>query len=76
MENILIINLKASTLKQLRKRATDKGHPLEKEVSDFLDQALAEETRARQVDTERIRAMFQGRKFSDSAPLIREDRDR
>lgn len=76
MENILIKNLKASTLKQLRKRATEKGHPLEKEVSEILDQAVAEETRARQVDTESIRAMFKGRKFSDSAPLIREDRDR
>ena len=79
MAQILVRNLEAQVVKKLKERAREAGRSLQVEARFILEK----EANAPQVDMETARKLaeefrkkFKGRKFSDSADLIREDRDR
>jgi plasmid stability protein len=77
MGQVLVCGLDDAAIERLRKRADGHHRTLEAELREILDQA------SRQVDVatyrelaDRIRRRLEGRPQSDSADLIREDRDR
>ena len=79
MAQILVRNLDKSVVERLKKRAKENNRSLQAEVKTILEQTA----NSPQVDMEtaremieEIRSRFKGRKFPDSAELIREDRDR
>lgn len=77
MAQILIRGLTEDTVKRLKDRARRAGRSLQGEVKRLLER----EARTMSIDdaldrAEKIRRQFAGREFSDSAELIREDRDR
>ena len=78
MANLTIRNLDDHVVERLKKRAKDNGRSLEAELRELLKQAAnrksPEELRA---IADRIAAMTPaGVKQTDSAELLREDRDR
>ena len=75
MAQVLIRNLDDSTVTTLKRRAKQHGRSLAAEVRTILQSAVsASDDWALQV--ERVRALFDGRQFSDSSDLVREDRER
>ena len=75
MAQVLIRNLDDSMVDTLKQRAKQHGRSLSAEVRTILQNAVsAPDDCALQV--ERVRALFEGRQFSDSTDLIREDRER
>jgi antitoxin FitA len=76
---LIVRGLEQETYELLKENAKANGRSLESEVRQILRQAAHSPKRSRQ-ETEhalqRIHSMFAGRHFSDSAELIREDRDR
>jgi plasmid stability protein len=77
MPNLLVRDLDGTTLERLKARAKQHGRSLQGEVRAILEEAAATLTMKefREVAKSWHRH-FQGRQFSDSAELIREDRDR
>jgi len=76
MGSILVRGLDQKTIERLKERARRHGRSLQQEVKDLLERAAETPTmgEARRLsDTWRRR--LGGRSFSDSALLIREDRD-
>jgi hypothetical protein len=76
MAQLLIRDLDVETIERLKARAKLHRRSLQGEVKLILENeatAIRDDPRAL---AERIRAAFSGRMFSDSAALIREDRDR
>ena len=78
MAQVLVRNLKDKVVARLKKRAKTRGRSLQAEVKTILEEAAKEESADFWKEAERIRERLRrsGRKFSDSAELIREDRDR
>ena len=84
MAQILVRKLDKDVVERLKKRAKKQGRSLEAEARIVLEQAVKLDTEfparldmaAAAKLAARIRARFKGRTFSDSADLIREDRDR
>lgn len=76
MADLLIRNLEAETVNRLKRRARSHNRSLQGEVKLILEQEAAREEAAAWDLADRIRASFRGRAFSDSAALVREDRDR
>jgi plasmid stability protein len=77
MGQVLVRGLEDAVIERLKKRAESHHRSLEGELRAILDQA------SQQVDlatarelADRIRRKLEGRPHSDSADLIREDRDR
>jgi len=77
MAQILVRNLDEKTVGRLKRQAKRNGRSLQSEVKTIIEEAT------RQVDMEtarklmdEFRSRFKGRKFPNSADLIREDRDR
>lgn len=77
MPDVLVRGLAPAVVARLKAQAKRKGRSLQAEMKEIL------ETGARPPDESdipeairRVRAMFRGRRFSDSTPLIREDRER
>ncbi len=83
MAEILVRDLDDAVVEKLRKRAEEAGLSLEAEAKLVLEQSAdVLPSNPHQVDmatalklADEFRARFKGRKFSDSAELIREDRD-
>jgi antitoxin FitA len=77
MAQLLVRDLDAAVVDRLKQRATRHGRSLQKEVKAILEAAVGqcsiEDARAA---AERIHQKLAGKVFSDSADLIREDRDR
>ena len=77
MTNILIRDIGKATLKRLKARAAENGRSLQTEVKDILERSAQEmsfkELRRRADEFSR---RFEGRHFTDSVELIREDRER
>ena len=75
MAQILVRNLKESTVKKLKGRAKREGRSLQAEVKTILEgvpeepQFSMEEARKA---LDEFRARFKGRRFSDSVKLLRE----
>jgi plasmid stability protein len=78
MADLLISNLDSITIERLNALATIHGQTLESEVKNILQEA-ATDVKAdawAAVDRLRKRLAESGRHFSDSAEMIREDRER
>jgi antitoxin FitA len=76
MAQVLVRELEDEVVERLKQRARRSGRSLEAELRLILQQAAVEWSPDVMAEVERIRARFAGRTFSDSAELIREDRDR
>ena len=78
MANLTIRNVDDSVVERLKDKATQRGRSLEAELREVLKQAANQRTRAEMLAAaDRIAAMTpKGVKQTDSADLIREDRDR
>jgi plasmid stability protein len=76
MADILVRDLAPQTVERLKNRARQHGRSLQSEVKIILEEAgTFSMEEARQV-AEQWRQRLAGRVHSDSAALIREDRDR
>jgi plasmid stability protein len=76
MAQLIVRNLDDAVVERLKARARDNDRSLEAEVRHILEQsAKVDLAQARQIALN-IRERLKGRKFSDVAELIREDRDR
>ena len=77
MTQMLVRDLPPEVVERLKERARSNGRSLQKEVVAILEGAAETYTmgEAREI-TSRWQERFVGRKLSDSAGLIREDRDR
>lgn len=77
MAQVVIEEIEPEVLARLQKFAALNGCRLEDEVKRILrDATLPDVPIARLTpEIERVRAMFQDRVYSDSAELLREDRD-
>lgn len=78
MANLTIRNLEDHVVERLKKKAAQRGRSLEAELREILRQAANRKTREELLAAaDRIAAMTpKGIKQTDSAELIREDRDR
>ena len=76
MAQLLIRDLDVETIERLKRRAKLHRRSLQGEVRLILEKEAEASRDDPWALAERIRAAFGGRRFSDSADLIREDRDR
>lgn len=76
MAQVLVRNLDEQVVKRLKARAQEKGHSLQAEVKEILEQATVLDMVAARKLVDTIRERFKGRQFDDSAKIIRRDRDR
>ncbi|HZS84763.1 MAG TPA: hypothetical protein VFA50_17940 [Stellaceae bacterium] len=76
MTDLLIRDLGAELIERLKLRAKNHGRSLQAEVKAILQNNVPLSMAEARAQVERIRAEFTGKKFSDSAELIREDRER
>jgi plasmid stability protein len=77
MAQILIRGLPESLVKRLKERAKRNGRSLSGEVRMILAESSRPDGKQDALAVlDRWRERFKGRTFSDSAELIREDRDR
>jgi len=77
MPNILVRDVDKTTIRKLKARAAENGRSLQSELKDILERSAAETTNSelykRAVE---LSKRFDGRGFTDSVELIREDRKR
>jgi plasmid stability protein len=77
MAQVLVRRLDNKVVLRLKKRAKDHGRSLQSEMKTILEEAVPDyEAAWRRIEGFRKRLRKSGRKFSDSADLIRENRDR
>ena len=76
MGQILVRDLNDDVIERLKDRARNDGRSLQSEVKIILEQAARADVQAARKLANDIRKRFKGRKLTDSADLIREDRDR
>ena len=78
MAQVLVRNLTEKVVRQLKRRAEQRGRSLQAEVKLILEEAAQQDNEEfwKAADSIRERLRRTGRKFSDSAELVREDRDR
>lgn len=76
MPHILVRDLDEATLKRLKARAKQHGRSLQGEVKVILEQATPLSVKEAREVAEEWQRQLRGRKFSDSARLIRADRGR
>ncbi len=77
MAQVLVRQLDGKVVDRLKKRAKEHGRSLQSEVKMILEEAVPDyESAWKRIERFQKRLKQSGRKFSDSAVLIREDRDR
>lgn len=76
MAQILVRGLEDAVVQRLKNRAKREGRSLQAEARMILEQGAKLDMDVARQMLDDFRARFEGRKFSDSAELIREDRDR
>jgi len=76
MSDILVRGLKSKTVERLKARAKRHGRSLQGEARRLLEQAAGADSEEIAAMLDRWKKCFAGRKFTSSADLIREDRDR
>jgi plasmid stability protein len=76
MAQVLIRDVEPEVIEDLKRRAKQNGRSLEAELRQILRSAVRTVEEETLAELERVRALFAGRQFSDSAALLREDRDR
>ena len=76
MSQVLVRDLDTATIERLKTRAQRHGRSLQGEMKVILEEAAEQGAIDPRALAERVQALFAGRHFSDSAELIREDRER
>ena len=76
MAQVLVRDLDKATVDALKVRASRQGRSLQSELKEILQEAAAAERFDAESELERVRALFKGRRFTDSAALVRVDRRR
>lgn len=77
MAQVLVRQLNDKVVERLKKRAKEHGRSLQSEMKTILEEAVPDYERAWKRIAKFRKTLEQSRrKFSDSATLIREDRDR
>ncbi|MDH4328809.1 MAG: Arc family DNA-binding protein [Nitrospira sp.] len=77
MAQVLVRQLDDKVVDRLKRRAKEHGRSLQSEVKTILEEAVPDyEAAWRRIEGFRKRLKKSGRRFIDSAALIREDRDR
>ena len=77
MPDVLVRDLDQNTLETLKRKAASRGRSLQSEVQAILKEAASRNELSDEASVARkIRAAFRGRKQTDSAELLREDRGR
>lgn len=76
MAQVLVRNLDPAVVKRLKARALRHGRSLQAEVKILLEQAAGVSAEDAQALAARIRRRLAGRRHSDSAALVAEDRRR
>ena len=77
MAQVLVRQLNDKVVDRLKKRAKEHGRSLQSEVKTILEDAVPDYERAwKRINSLRLRLKQSSRKFTNSADLIREDRDR
>ena len=76
MPDILVRDLDSHTIEQLKLSAKQHGRSLQGEVKAILEETVPMTMSEFRAVTEKWQKRLKGRKFSDSAKLIREDRER
>jgi plasmid stability protein len=77
MAQVLVRQLDNKVVDRLKRRAKEHGRSLQSEVKTILEEAVPDyEAAWKRIEGFRKRLGKSGRTFTDSADLIREDRDR
>ena len=77
MAQVLVRQLADKVVVRLKRRAKEHGRSLQSEMKTILEEAVPDyEAAWKRIEGFRKRLRKSGRTFSDSADLIREDRDR
>lgn len=77
MARVFVQQLNDKVVARLKKRAREHGWSLQSEVKMILEEAVPDyECAWKRIDSLQLRLERSGRKFGNSADLIREDRDR
>jgi hypothetical protein len=76
MAQILVRNLDEKTVGRLKRQAKRNGRSLQSEVKILIEEGAKVDMQTARKLADRFRRRFKGRLFSNSADLIREDRDR
>ena len=76
MAQVLVRDLDDKTVEALKRRARQRRRSLQGELKAVLEEAAAIATFDVDSELARVRALFEGRTFSDSTVLVREDRER
>ncbi|MBA2485899.1 MAG: Arc family DNA-binding protein [Nitrospira sp.] len=77
MAQVLVRQLHEKVVERLKKRAKEHGRSLQSEVKTILEEAVPDYEGAwLRIEEFHKQLRKSGRKFSDSAGLVREDRDR
>ena len=76
MPDILVRGLDTETIKRLKARANQHGRSLQSEVKMLVERAAGTGGEQIAAVLKRWEGQFAGRRFSSSARLIREDRNR
>ena len=76
MGHVLVRNLHAQVVRKLKLRARQHRRSLQEELREILEHASRQNPADARAKVNQIRKMFAGRRFSDSAELVRRDRAR
>lgn len=76
MPDVLVRDVDAATLSKLKDRAKKNGRSLQNEIIRVITSVTGGEGLSDKETAARIRKLFRGRSFSDSAQMLREDRRR
>jgi len=76
MAQVLIRDVPPEVVERLKVRAQRNRRSLEAELRVIVEKAVEESIEDMLAEVDRVRALFAGRTFGDSAELIREDRER
>ena len=76
MPHILVRDLDSDIVERLKSRAKQHGRSLQGEVKAILEETIPMTMSEFRAVSEKWQKRLKGRKFSDSAKLIREDRNR
>lgn len=76
MPNVLVRDVEEGILQKLKERAKENGRSLQNELQMIFRYFAEAESDSDEKTAAKIKDSLRGRVFSDSAALLREDRDR
>ncbi len=76
MPNVLVRDVDEKVLEKLKTKAAQNGRSLQREVQIILNEAINFEPLSDSEVAKKIKDSLRGRQHSDSAELLREDRNR